>query len=159
MISLQQMANIPQIGHRKKTTRTNRREGQAHSKLHTQKRSHSSLSCASQCLSRLPFHLRQEPQLLVTEFLFHQKHQVTVQLPVQRRSIVVFISICQKPTHVGNKVSWQHCSDPLDSSTLFISHPSSNNTQTWIHRTKQKSRQKCSQSLWKPMHNSARTHC
>lgn len=142
-ISLQQMANIPQIGHGKKITGTKRREGQAHGKLHTQKRSHGSLCRASQRLSRLPFHLRQEPQLLVTDLLFHQKQQVTVQLPVQRCSIVIFISICQKPTHDGNKILWQHWSDPLDSSPLFASHPSSNNTQTWIHGTSKK----CSRSL------------
>lgn len=92
---LQQMAHPPQMGHRKKNTATMRRESQARGKLHTQNRSHGSLSRASQRLSRLPLRLRQEPQILVTDFLFHQKHQVTVQLPVQRRPIVVLISIYQ----------------------------------------------------------------
>lgn len=40
--SLQQMVNIPQTGHWKKTSGANKREG----KLHTQKRGHGSLSCA-----------------------------------------------------------------------------------------------------------------
>lgn len=97
-----QMANIPQVeqgkrkNKKKKKTRTKRSKRQAHSKLHTQKRSHGSLSCVSHSLSRLPFHLRQEPQLLVTNLLLHQQHQVTVQLSVQRRSIIFFISICHK---------------------------------------------------------------
>lgn len=155
----QQMANISQVGHVKKTTGTKRREAQANSKLHTQKRSHGSLSCASQCLSRLPFCLRQKPQVLITNFLFDQEHQVTVQPSVQRCSIVVFISICQKPAHDENKAFWQHWSDPHDSSPLSISHPSSSNTQTWIHRTKQKSTWKCSQLLWKPMQDSTGNHC
>lgn len=95
-----QMANIPQVEQgekkKKKKTGTKRNKKQAHSKLHTQKHSHSSLSCVSHSLSRLPFHLRQEPQLLVTNLLLHQQHQVTVQLPVQRLPIIFFISICPK---------------------------------------------------------------
>lgn len=83
----------------KKKTGTKKNKRQAHSKLHTQKHSHSSLSCVSHSLPRLPFHLRQQPQLLVTNLLLHQQHQVTVQLPVQRLPIIFFISICQKKKH------------------------------------------------------------
>lgn len=97
-----------------------RRESQARGKLLTQNRSHGSLGRASQRLSRLPLRLRQEPQLLVTNFLFHQKHQVAVQLPVQRHPIVVLISICQIKKSLSTKLQSITCDKQQPNTSLYL---------------------------------------